>query len=170
MPRSHRIYGSECQTSSLCLIVGYIRSLLPCHSASMMEIHGNNFPGCPQLKQRKTPYPQYKCFLDADLTLIDLSTSIFFRYQRTLSVSPFRFRGGEGVVAWYGLVKGASYSHGFICQETKAIRNLVLQLLKDRRGDLACNLHHFVYRGIQYVKYNQYLLYIPGGCQMVRFL
>ena len=39
----------------------------------------NKYPGCPQLKQRKTPYPQYKCFLDADLTVIDLFTFIFFR-------------------------------------------------------------------------------------------
>lgn len=169
LPRSHRIYRSECQTGSLYLIVGYIGSLLPYNSASMVEIHGTNILDAPQLKQLKTPYPQYKCFLDADLTLIDLFTSIFLPVSTNLKRFTLQISWGEGVVARYGLVKGASYSHGFICQETKAIRNLVLQLLKDRRGILLATFHH-LFRGIQYVKYNQYLLYIPGGCQMVRFL
>ena len=67
----------------------------------------------------------WKCFLDADLTVIDLLTSILFPYQRTLSVSPFRFRGGEKL--------SGDQSHP----------QLGLQLLKDRR-DLFLQLSSFV--------------------------
>ena len=147
LPRSHRIYGSECQTSSLYLIVGYIGSLLPCNSASMVKTHGTNILDAPS----STPYPQYKCFLDADLTVIDLLTSIFLPVSTNLKRFTLQISG----LPWVHLSGDQSHPQ------------LGLQLLKDRM-DLACNFHH-LFRGIQYVKYNQYLLYIPGGCQMVRF-